>query len=164
MPLVRKSTFRIFRKSKILSEEIFAQITDRDCIPPDRLFSSRTTSSKSAPRSALQGRKFCSRIPQRQSRLLIFSRDFLSSYQGGSLFFGNVFLREGISAIHRQLVSSQIIIFARSKINASRYACCLNFFARKCESAKTKPTAPFVVLTGFCRGLFSLLIFPSVKP
>ena len=95
MPLVRKSTFRIFRKSKILSEEIFAQITDRDCIPPDRLFSSRTTSSKSAPRSALHGRKFCSRIPQRQSRLLIFPRDFLSSYLGKSVSFRERFSSRG---------------------------------------------------------------------
>lgn len=79
---------------------------------------------------------------------------------GGVCFCGSVFLREDISAICRQLVSSQIIIFAHSKINASRYACCLNFFARKCESAKTKPTAPFVALTGFCRVLLSPLFFP----
>lgn len=76
---------------------------------------------------------------------------------GEACFCGMFFLRGGISAIRRQLVSSQIIIFAHSKINASRYACCLNFFARKCESAKTKPTAPFVALTGFCRVLFSPL-------
>lgn len=103
--------------------------------------------------------QFCSRIPQRQSRLLIFPRDFLSSYQGKPVSAG-CFSSRGYICNPPSALSSQIIIFAHSKINASRYACCLNFFARKCESAKTKPTAPFVALTGFCRVLLSPLFFP----
>ena len=48
-PFGRFSSFRIFRKNKILFEGNFVRITDRDYIPSDRLLSSRTTSSKSAP-------------------------------------------------------------------------------------------------------------------
>lgn len=99
---------------------IFCPNCRQGLYPLDRLMSSRTTFSKSAPRSALHGRKFCSRVPQRQSRLLTFFRDYFFLVLGGVCFCGNAFHRKDISAFRRQLVSSQIRSLVRLVSNARR--------------------------------------------